>query len=310
MFLGIDTSNYTTSVALCDTNKMSVAHFKQPLTVKEGELGLRQADALFNHVVNLPNLIEQAMADMPQIEAVGVSVRPRDIEGSYMPCFLAGKSVAQSISASLNVPLYSFSHQAGHIAAALYSSNMLDLIGSKFIAFHFSGGTSEAVLCSPDEDMIFKTELISSSLDLKAGQAIDRVGNMLGLSFPAGKELDMLACESDKIFKVKPYFKDGCPSISGLENKCRTMLESGEKPCDIARFTVDYICAVVENMTEFCLDNYGDLPLVYSGGVMSNSIISRIVGEKFGGHFAKPEYSCDNASGLAVLSAYRSGRLD
>lgn len=306
MILGIDTSNYTTSAALYDPTGNVALNFKKPLPVKQGEKGLRQSDAVFHHTVNLPYVIESALNNSRDISAVGVSVRPRDADGSYMPCFRSGYACAVAISSALNVPLYRFSHQAGHIAAALYSADKLDLIGDKFLAFHFSGGTTEAVVVTPDSNTVFSCEIVSHSLDLKAGQAVDRCGVMLGLDFPAGMAVDSLAVQSKRQYKIRPVLKDGNPCLSGLENQFRSMYENGEHKEDICRYVIDYICAVAESMTEYLLAEYGDIPVIYAGGVMSNSIISsRLSG--YNRFFAEPQFSSDNASGVAILAAYRSG---
>lgn len=302
MFLGIDTSNYTTSLALFDGE--TVVQEKQLLDVKQGERGLRQSDALFKHTVNLPVLMDKLAPNFyEKIEGVGVSVRPRNIEGSYMPCFLAGAANAKSISVTSNIPMYETSHQIGHLLAALYSADKLDLIERPFLAFHVSGGTTDALLVKPDKDEILDAQLIAQSLDLKAGQAVDRAGVMMGLQFPAGKELDRLAQSADKTYKIKPSMK-GCDcSLSGVENKCRQMLESGESKQNIARYCIEYILATLDEMTSRLLNEYGTMPVVFAGGVMSNSIISKRLSEKYGAYFAKPEFSCDNAAGVAI-SAY------
>ena len=148
VFLGIDTSNYTTSVAVVKDGKV-LESLKLPVKVKENERGIRQSDALFCHTVNLPELFKKL--DHYDLCAVGVSSTPRDVEGSYMPCFLAGVSVAQAISATNGVELYKFSHQRGHIVAALYSCDRLDLINKEFVAFHVSGGTTEILYVHGDK---------------------------------------------------------------------------------------------------------------------------------------------------------------
>ena len=304
LFCGIDTSNYTTSAALCDENGNIVANIKIPLPVKQGERGLRQSDAVFAHVKQLGDVVTELFDNEKyNIDAIGVSTRPRDIEGSYMPCFLVGDMVAKTVSASAAVPKYEFSHQQGHIAAALFSANRLDLMNEKFIAFHLSGGTTEALLVTPDENRIIKCEKVAGSADLKAGQAVDRVGVMLGLPFPAGKYLEELALQSTAKFKIKPTMKGKECCLSGIENKCRKMLDSGEKSEDIALFCLKSVEAALCGMTEALIEEYGKLPLIYAGGVMSNKIIRKTMEEKYGGIFAKPEFSSDNAAGIAVLTA-------
>lgn len=300
MYLGFDTSNYTTSVALFDGVKMYQE--KQLLTVKNGERGLRQSDAVFQHTVNMPVLLERLNFQDTNIKAVGVSTRPRNIDGSYMPCFLVGKNNAVSVSRFTGARLYETSHQVGHILAALYSADRLDLINKRFIAFHVSGGTTEALLVEPDERELIKNKVIAQSADLKAGQAIDRAGVMMGYSFPSGKILDELSKKSDKNYNIKPVMLGLDCSLSGIENKARAMFESGESEQNISKFVLCSISAAIDKMTELLLEKYGDLPLLYAGGVMSNSLIKSNIMRKYNAYFAEPVYSCDNACGLAIYA--------
>lgn len=302
-YLGFDTSNYTTSVALYFPEENRIVHEKRLLPVKSGEKGLRQSDAVFHHTVALHELCGKLFErEKAAAKAVCASAFPRFAEGSYMPCFLVGLNTASCLSSVMNIPFSKTSHQHGHILAALYSCEKLDLLKEKFIAFHLSGGTTEALLVSPSQENIFDLKLVASSLDLKAGQAVDRVGLMLGLDFPCGMRLDELARKSEKSYKIKPTIIDGNCSLSGVENKCRKMLEDGEEKEDIARFCIDYISASLEKMTDILLEKYGELPLLYAGGVMSNSIIREKFQNKYGAYFAAPEFSSDNAAGVAIMS--------
>ncbi len=307
--LGIDTSNYTTSVAIYDDETNSIISRKKLLPVKSGEKGIRQSDAVFHHTVQLPQLITDLTSDFKgEISSVGVSVKPCNEDGSYMPCFLTGVSVAESLSSFMQIPLYKFSHQDGHIAAALYSADKLALIDSEFFAFHISGGTSQALLVKPDENY-FETELISDSLDLKAGQAIDRTGIMLGLDFPCGPELEKLALNSESTLKKEKVFRrDGKFSLSGVENKCKKMFEDGCRAEDIAFFCINYIRSALSDTVDEIISKYGKLPLVFSGGVMSNSIIRNDFKNRYNAYFAEPQYSSDNACGIAILSSILNKR--
>ena len=307
MYVGFDTSNYTTSIAVY--NEGRIIQRKKLLEVKQGERGLRQSDAVFQHVVNLPKLADSLAEEIDfkgNMKAVAVSTRPRNIEGSYMPCFLVGENAAGGASDLCGMPLHKTSHQVGHILAALYSVNRLDLIEKPFIAFHVSGGTTEALLVTPDNDEIIKAELIAESTDLKAGQAVDRAGVLMGLKFPCGVELDKMAQSSDKEYKIKPSMQGLNCSLSGVENKVKKMLENGEAHNDIAKFVISYICATLDEMASRLLEKYGDLPLVFAGGVMSNSIINKTLREKYGAYFAAPEYSSDNAAGIAIYAYLKS----
>lgn len=300
--LGIDTSNYTTSAAVVDLETKQYINSRRILEVKEGAVGLRQSDALFLHIKNLPEIVDNALIGINSIEAVGVSDKPRSAKDSYMPCFLGGVAVASGIASAKKVPLYKFSHQAGHIAAALFSSDRLDLLDKPFISFHVSGGTTEALLVKPDKDEFFDVKIIASSLDLKMGQAVDRVGNMLGLKFPAGKELDKLSLCGELPEKPKATLKGLDCSISGLENKAKKLIDSGVKSEDVALFTITYLCNTLDKMTDAIKQEYGNLPFVFAGGVMSNTIIRKVLTEKHGACFASTELSSDNAVGTAVMT--------
>lgn len=303
--LGIDTSNYTTSVAVCDGSE--VFQNKLLLPVKDGEKGLRQSDAVFHHTARLYPVFEELFNGINgEISAIGVSEKPRDAEGSYMPCFLVGVNAAHCIAAAMKKPVYGFSHQAGHIAAALFSADCLDLVSKKFIAFHVSGGTTEMLLVSPDKERGFAVEIIGETTDLNCGQAIDRAGVMMGLHFPCGREIEKLALNSDKTYNPKVCVKGGNCSLSGVENQCKKMLADGESKENIARYCLDFAGKTVEKMTEYAISEFGNLPLVYAGGVMSDVIIKERILSKFDAKFAKPEFSCDNAAGVAVL-AYLKG---
>ena len=307
LFLGLDTSNYTTSAAVYDSEDNNIIQKKMLLPVKNGELGLRQSDAVFHHTKQLPIIISELFSDkhLRNISAIGVSVRPRNIEGSYMPCFLSGEGTAEVISSVKGVCVYKTSHQVGHILSALYSSDKLDLINKKFIAFHVSGGTTDCLLCEPDEKEIINVTQISSSLDLKAGQAIDRVGVMLGLKFPCGPELEKLALKSTESFKIKPSMKELDCSLSGIENKCKKMLSENKSSEDISKFCLMSVYAVINKMTELALLKFGQIPVVFAGGVMSNSIIKEKLSGNFDAYFAKPEFSCDNAAGTAIFASLK-----
>lgn len=301
MYLGFDTSNYTTSVALFDGKNIYQA--KQLLTVKDGERGLRQSDAVFQHTVNMPILLNNIKGNVKSIKAVAVSTRPRNVEDSYMPCFLVGKSNAVCASTVSGVNLYETSHQVGHILAALYSVQRLDLIAQRFIAFHVSGGTTEALLVEPDDEEIIKVSVIAQSTDLKAGQAIDRAGVMMGYTFPCGKILDELSQKSSREFKIKPSMIGLDCSLSGIENKTRVMLDQGESHEDISKFVLTSISCTIDKMTDNLLAEYGDIPIIYAGGVMSNTLIKTNITSKYkNAYFAQPDYSCDNACGIAIYA--------
>lgn len=308
--LGIDTSNYTTSAALYNSETGAVIQRKQLLPVKEGQLGLRQSDAVFHHTAQLHVLLEELLCGVaPQsIAAVGASVRPRPVEGSYMPCFSVGENTAKILAAALKVPFAAFSHQEGHIAAALYGAKRRDLFHTTFIAFHVSGGTTEAVLAKGKGDG-FSCEKIAGTLDLNAGQAIDRVGLLLGLRFPCGMALEELALQNREPVRTHPKLKGHNCCLSGVENLCQKLVREGRAPSYVAAFCIEYIRQALGLMTDSLLDAYGKLPLLYAGGVMSNAIIKNSFTKKYNACFAPPVYSSDNAAGTALLTFQKMNQV-
>ncbi|MDQ5983385.1 MAG: tRNA N6-adenosine threonylcarbamoyltransferase [Eubacteriales bacterium SKADARSKE-1] len=304
-YLGIDTSNYTTSAAIIFENG-SLKHVKKLLPVKPGALGLRQNEAVFHHVNRLPEIIEELLRDEKlSMKAIGVSSKPRDEENSYMPCFTVGVSQAKILSSFLKVPYYEFSHQSGHIMAAIYSAKRFDLLNNKFLAFHVSGGTTEAVLVAPDAGKIISTKIVGETLDLTAGQLIDRVGLMLGLNFPAGAELEKLALNYNEKLAIKPCVKGTDCCLSGVQNICEKMRENGEEKNKIAKVCIEYVCDTLDKMCENLRLKYGNMPVLFSGGVMANSIMREKLSLKYKAIFAQAEFSSDNAAGIAVLTKMR-----
>lgn len=301
--LGIDTSNYTTSVAVaCDDG---YRHVREILDVKDGERGLRQSDALFLHTKNLPRLIEQLGTG--KVDAVSYSSRPRAVDGSYMPCFLAGEAVARSIAATLGVPCFAFSHQAGHIEAAVRTSGAE--LCDKFLAFHLSGGTTEILLARADEKEGWLSDIVGRTLDISAGQLIDRTGVLLGLKFPCGNELEKLAAAcGEKITDARPSLSSGSCNLSGAENKIQDLISRGKSREYVARYAIELVGKTVAGMTAAAREKYRALPVLYAGGVMRNGMIKNMLASEFDGiFFAKTELASDNAVGTAYLGMKAMG---
>ncbi len=295
LYLGIDTSNYTTSLALADENGI-LENLKLPLAVAEDAVGLRQSDAVFAHVKNLPLIFEKLGAR--NICALGYSGAPRDSEGSYMPCFLTGEMVGRAVGALLGIPVYRFSHQRGHLMAAAYSAGCLPLLAAPMLAFHVSGGTTDLLLC--DKQTVTQ---IGKSADLHAGQAVDRIGKLLGLRFPCGMALEALAKEADaaSVPYCKICVKDCDCHLSGLENQAQKLLATGVPHAVVARYTLHFLMYTLATMTKNARAIYGNLPVLYAGGVMSNGLIQAYLRKMPDTYFAAPAFSADNAAGIALL---------
>ncbi len=301
IYFGIDTSNYTTSAAAV-TTAGEVFCAKRLLSVPQGERGMRQSDALFCHTRDLSSLIEEVLSQVKakhssyQTLAIGVSDAPRRVEGSYMPCFLAGVNAARSAARLLDVPFYTFSHQEGHIEAARQGAEK-KFQEKEFYAFHLSGGTTE-FLSVREEGGRYEAELIAEALDLTCGQLIDRCGVKLGLSFPAGRELEEIAAKSEKTFRVKIPKKEKGINLSGFENKFDGMLARGEKKEDLAKFVFDVVKEGILALLSFGEEGK---TVLFSGGVTSSYLLKNALArENF--VFAPPAFTADNAIGIAYLT--------
>lgn len=308
--LGIDTSCYTTSAALVSVSGDLIASSRRLLTVEEGQRGLMQSQGLFQHVRNLPEMIADVMSRAPdvQITAVCASTRPRPAEDSYMPVFRAGESQARAAAALLRVPFYPASHQEGHVRAAMVDSGIEP--SAPFLALHLSGGTTEILLSDQR-----KLTLLGGSLDLHAGQLVDRTGVYMHLPFPAGPSLEKLAMRGME--KAQPKGLIGVSikgmdcNMAGAENKIIKWLDEGKMSIEeIAVEVFDFLCRTIERMIENACEQTGARQALLAGGVASSTLlrgrlIKRAQKRRLNCRlcFARPELSGDNAVGVALLGA-------
>jgi len=305
IFIGIDTSAYTTSIAIADENSRIVADERMMLEVEPGLRGLRQSDAHFAHIRNLPVLMDKVAALLRdnRILAIGVSDRPRRISDSYMPVFTAGLNVARCLANICPCPLYLFSHQEGHIEAAVYDIPLED---SEFLAVHFSGGTSEILFVSRDQSR-FSIDILLATTDLNAGQLVDRVGVAMGLPFPAGPALEKIAGDQDNDLTLPSALDERGFSFSGAETKILAMLEQGVAPETLAYLVFRMIANTLEKGIRKAVGQTGINRVVMSGGVMANEIIrnrltTRLTGAGIELFWAPLHLSTDNAVGTAMLT--------
>jgi len=296
--LGIDTSNYKTSVAVVDLDGNIIVNNSKLLKVKKGDKGLRQSEAFFYHSNDLPFMIKNAMAKddvMGKVIAVAVSDRPRPVEGSYMPVFKVGENAGLMISSSLGIPLYTFSHQEGHIKAISKYQKIAN--PNKYIAYHLSGGTSEALLI--DDDIT----IVGGSKDISLGQLIDRVGVKLGYEFPAGKRMDEIAVkEKIKLNPTGVKLDDGYFNLSGLETQCMKALDA-KLDTAIVPGLFKTLGDLMVNLTDYLSVKYQVYDFVFTGGVSSSEFLRKYVDYKSSKniYFGDPLLSSDNAVGIALL---------
>ena len=305
LYLGLDTSNYKTSAGLYCPEDGSFRACGKLLEVPAGTLGLRQSDALFQHIKQLPQQVRQACEQLNgEIRAIGVSSRPRDLEDSYMPCFLAGQCVAHCLGAALGVPVYEYSHQQGHLAAAAFSVDKPELMQAPFLAWHLSGGTTELLRVEPSTDRIISAEIIGGTADISAGQLIDRVGVALDMPFPAGPYVEQAALQSEceDFFRVK--VQDCMFSLSGVQNQYEARIKAGASREDVCRFVLNTVAQTILKATRNARKNE-KLPVLISGGVSVCSLVQQAFEKEKDLWFAQKGLGGDNAVGVAILASMR-----
>lgn len=300
-FIGIDTSCYTTSGAVYDADKGLLISERILLTVKKGNRGLSQSEMVYQHVRHIPLIFDKLSPFLTHIEGIGASIFPRRRADSYMPAFLVGKSLGESLSLSLHVPLYGFSHQENHVMAALRLYPFL--WGHPFYMMHMSGGTQDVLKVSWNQDEMHIQNLIHS-LDITAGQFIDRVGVSLGLGFPCGARLEEMAKRGSGQFiapvsKIKSSF-----SFAGPETQVQKVIkENLYTPNDIAFGVLVSIKKSLERvLLQYPFEK--GAPFIAVGGVMSNLYLREAIkdichAKNLTPYFTAPQYSTDNASGNA-----------
>ena len=306
IIIGIDTSCYTTSIAAISLGKKVIFNKKIMLKVKDGSNGLRQSEAVFQHINNLGELSEQIKNSIKNynIKGICVSKKPRPTKNSYMPVFMAGYNFAKTSSALLGCELYETTHQENHIEASLFANNIRN--NDKFLSIHMSGGTTEILLVNKDKDN-YNVDIVGGTKDISFGQLIDRIGVKLGYKFPAGKYIDEDAIRcNEKIDKgLKTSVKEGYMNLSGLENQINKLISNNSKEY-IAKILLDSITRNIYKSIIYISKNYGLNEVVFAGGVSASKYIkkelkSKLYKENIYAYFAESEYSTDNALGCAII---------
>lgn len=301
----LDTSNYRTSLCLLSEEGRCLWEKRELLKVEAGRRGLRQQEAVFQHLQALPTLMEDFPSGV-RLLATAASTRPRPVADSYMPVFEVGRTVAQSIAALHGIPFYATSHQEGHIAAAL-----TEPLTEPFWAVHLSGGTSELLDVRP-EDAGYAITVVGGTLDLHAGQLIDRIGVKLGCPFPAGACLEKRAVSfaikntgSGAAIRLSPSLKGAYFHLSGAENYFTRCMNEGASPEEVAFALFRYLEETLTRALDHLLSQE-TRPILLSGGVVANQLLREAWRQTFAGRvpliLAPVSYAGDNALGVARIA--------
>ena len=301
VFIGIDTSNYTTSAAAADKDGNVIASSRKLLEVRQGEKGLRQSDALFQHWKTLPVLLAPLLEEYRgRIAAVCAASRPRPVSGSYMPVFTAGTNIGKTAAAALGAEYMETSHQEAHFYAASYGTG-IDLEKPSVMA-HLSGGTLEFILKDRESySVVFKTE------DISYGQLLDRLGTDLGYPFPAGRYIDeaalRMASEGLKCPFKRVFMTESGLNLSGLETSLRTA-ENAYGADELSYFAMLRISESFVKAAEQIKDKYGVSQVLVCGGVACSDFLRNYC-RSYGYVFGQKEYCSDNAAGEALAAWHK-----
>lgn len=309
LYLGIDTSVYTTSIAAIFEDG-SIKSKKETIKLPKGERNIKQSAVVYKHIRRLPEMLKvlDQKYSIDSLNAIAVSAKPRPFHSSYMPVFEAGKSIARVLSTALGVPLYEMSHQENHIEAILAGTKLeKKILEDPFLAVHFSGEESE-ILMAQLTKRGYSIQRVAGSLDLDAGMLIDRVGLKLDLSFPAGEELEQIALNAvRKDVKIPTRLRNNNFLFSGQENYIRNLIDRGVEPEEIAYGLFKMIGKTLTRSIKQLVGEIGYNTILFSGGVMSNLIIRKYLIKKLKKkdinlYFAPPKFCSDNAIGNASLA--------
>ena len=306
IILGIDTSCYTTSIAAISLDKNIILNEKIILKVKKDNKGLRQSEAVFQHVNNMGEISQSINEKLRKYNVIGVcvSTKPRPVDNSYMPVFSVGYNFAKLLSSINNCPLYETTHQENHIEASLFNNKLKN--ENKFLAVHMSGGTTEILLVEKNE-CNYNIEIVGGSLDVSFGQLIDRLGVSLDYTFPCGKYIDENALKCNKRIEkgLKTSVKEGYMNLSGIENQINKIISDYDNEY-ISKVLLDTLSRSMYKSLIYICEKYKIKEVVFAGGVSASQYIKKELSEKLKRHNIKPyftnkEYATDSGIGCAII---------
>jgi len=265
--LGMDTSCDDTGVGLIVNGKPILSKVASQEALHRSYGGVIPELASRQHLKDVPWLLREALKEAkityPQVEAIGVTRGP-GLAGSL----LVGFSAAKALSCALQVPMIPVNHLEAHIFSAFTGEKKPEY---PLVALIASGGHTELVY-SPE---IGVYELLGRTRDDAAGEAIDKVGRLLGLSYPAGQAMDNLGQKGNPRAFSFPVAQTGAYefSYSGLKTAAKRVLEKDGKvhPPD---FAASFTEAVIQPLVEKSLrgaEEKNAHSLILVGGVIRNT---------------------------------------
>ena len=314
IILGIDTSCYTTSIAAITLDKKIILNEKIILKVKKDCKGLRQSEAVFQHVNNMGEISKVINDKLKDYNVVGICVsnKPRPIDNSYMPVFSVGCNFGKLLSSVNDCSFYETSHQENHIEASLFNNNLDNK--DRFIAVHISGGTTEILLINKNK-CGYDIEIVGGSLDVGFGQLIDRLGVKLNYNFPCGKYIDenALKCNQKMEKGLKTSVKEGYMNLSGIENQINKIINDYDSEY-MSKILLDTLIRSMYKSLIFICEKYKINEVIFGGGVSASKYINKELSEKLKkekikAYFTEAQYATDNALGCAIIGLNKMNDL-
>ncbi len=309
--LGIESSCDDTSAAVLHNGK-KLSNVVANQKVHEAYGGVVPELASRAHQQNIVPVVQQAIAqaniDKKQLSAIAFTRGP-----GLMGSLLVGTSFAKSLAMGLNIPLIEVNHMQAHILAHFIEDEGQRIPNFPFIALTISGGHTQLVKVNDHFDM----EIIGQTIDDAVGEAFDKSGKMLGLSYPSGPIIDKYAQEGNpKAFPFpKPKVAGLNFSFSGFKTAVLYFIQKMERedPNFVEKHLKDICASIQYTLIEILMDKLkkavketGIKEIAIGGGVSANSGIRNALyqAEKELGwtvHIPKFEYTTDNAAMIAIV---------
>lgn len=315
--LGIESSCDDTSAAILrNTTLLSSVIASQAVHEKYGgvipELASRAHQQ--NIVPTIDTALKEAGVTPDKIDAIAFTRGP-----GLLGSLLVGTSFAKGLSIARNIPLVEVNHLHGHIL-----SHFVDLPDQTlphpdfpFLCLLVSGGHTQIVkVCSP-----FDMQIVGTTIDDAAGEALDKCAKVMGLPYPGGPVIDRLAKEGnpDAFRFAKPHVEGFDYSFSGLKTSFLYTLRDAmaENPDFIEQNKCDLCASLLHTVVDILVDKltraareYGIKDIAIGGGVSANSVLrNRIAAEgaKRGWRTFIPQlrFTTDNAAMIAVAGYYK-----
>ena len=307
--LGIESSCDETSAAITQDNKV-LSNIIANQTVHQNYGGVVPELASRAHQKNIVPVVQQAIdkanIGKKDIDAIAYTRGP-----GLLGSLLVGGSFAKSLSIGLNIPLIEVHHMQAHILSHFIHDGSNQKCDFPFLGVNISGGHTQIIRCNDYFDM----DIIGETIDDSIGEAFDKCGKILGLSYPAGPSIDKMSKKGNhEMFTFTiPKVEELNFSFSGLKTNFKRFVEKQEKQepgfvqrekynlCASLQYTISEI---LYQKVEKAIKITDVKDIVYGGGVSANSMIR----ERFKSnmknvnhYFPRLEYTTDNAAMIAIV---------